>query len=173
MCRHIIVMGVSGSGKTTVGRSLAKALGFEMIEGDDHHPPENVAKMAAGIALTDEDRGPWLETLAGLLADRHARGQGSVLSCSALRRPYRDVLRAAVPDDETFMVQLEADRDTLRSRMASRTGHYMPPDLLESQLATLEPLEPDEPGVILDATQLPEVVAADAVSAIHSSSFRT
>lgn len=173
MCRHIVVMGVSGSGKTTVGRALAEALGSEMIEGDEHHPPENVARMAAGIALTDEDRRPWLEALAELLADRHARGQGTVLSCSALRRAYRDVLRAAVPKDETFVIQLDADRDTLRSRMASRTGHYMPPALLESQLATLEPLEPDEPGVVLDATQPPEVVAADAVSAVHSSSFGT
>ena len=173
MCRHIIVMGVSGSGKTTVGRALAQELGSEVIEGDEHHPSENVAKMAAGIALTDDDRRPWLETLAALLADRHARGQSTVLSCSALRRAYRDVLRAAVPDDETFMIQLDADQDTLRSRMASRTGHYMPPALLESQLATLEPLQPDEPGVILDATQLPEVVAAEAVSAIRSSSFGT
>lgn len=173
MCRHLIVTGVSGSGKTTIARALAKERGVEMIEGDEYHPPQNVAKMAAGIPLTDEDRRPWLETLAGLLADRHARGMGAVLSCSALRRAYRDVLREAVPGDETFIIQLDADRDTLRSRMESRIGHYMPPDLLESQLATLEPLEADEPGVILDATQLPDVVAAQAVMAIRSTSFRT
>ena len=164
-CRHVIVMGVSGSGKTTVGQALAKELGVEMIEADEYHPPDNIAKMAAGIALTDEDRRPWLATLAELLADRHSRGQSTVLSCSALRRAYRDVLRAAVPDDETFMIQLDADQDTLRSRMASRTGHYMPPALLESQLATLEPLQPDEPGVILDATDSPEAVVAQARSA--------
>lgn len=165
-CRHVIVMGVSGSGKTTVGRALAEALGVEMIEGDDHHPPENVAKMAAGIPLTDADRGPWLRTLAELLAERHSRGKGTVLACSALRRAYRDVLRSAVPADETFMFQLDVDPATLRSRMESRAGHYMPPELLDSQLATLEPLEPDEPGVILDATQPPETVVAAAVSAI-------
>jgi gluconokinase len=167
-CRHVLVMGVSGSGKTTVGRALAEELGVEMIEGDDHHPPENVAKMAAGIPLTDADRGPWLQTLAELLTDRHKRGEDTVLACSALRRTYRDVLRAAVPDSETLMIQLDADRETLRSRMESRTGHYMPPALLDSQLATLEPLEPDEPGVILDATQPPNVVVAAAVSATRS-----
>lgn len=170
-CRHIIVMGVSGSGKTTVGRAVAAELAFEMIEGDDHHPPENVAKMAAGIPLTDADRRPWLQTLAGLLADRHSRGQGTVLACSALRRAYRDVLRTAVPGGETFVFQLDADEATLRSRMESRTGHYMPPALLDSQLATLEPLEPDEPGVILDTTQPPDVVVAAAVSVIRSTSF--
>ncbi len=165
-CLHIVVMGVSGSGKTTVGEGLAKELGFEMIEGDDYHPPENVAKMADGIPLTDEDRRPWLDTLAELLADRHGQGQGTVLACSALRRWYRDVLRSAVPADESFFILLDADEETLRSRMKSRKGHYMPPALLESQLATLEPLEPDEQGVTLDATQPPEVVVAAALSAI-------
>ena len=161
-------MGVSGSGKTTVGRALAAELAFEMIEGDDYHPPENVARMAAGIPLTDEDRRPWLQTLAELLTDRHSRGQGSVLACSALRWAYRDVLRSAVPSGETFVIQLEADAETLRSRMESRTGHYMPPALLDSQLATLEPLEPDEPGVILDATQAPDAVIAQALLAMPS-----
>ncbi len=168
MCQHVIVMGVSGSGKTTVGQGLAKELGFELIEGDDYHPPGNVQKMAAGIPLTDEDRRPWLQTLAELLADRHARGHGTVLACSALRRAYRDVLRSAVPADETFVILLEADAATLRSRMASRTGHYMPPALLESQLATLEPLQLDERGVVLNATRPPADVVADAVSAVRS-----
>ena len=168
MCRHVIVMGVSGSGKTTVGQGLATELGLELIEGDDYHPPENVDKMASGIPLTDEDRRPWLRTLAELLADRHARRQGTVLACSALRRPYRDLLRSAVPADETFFVQLDADRETLRSRMKSRKGHYMPPALLESQLATLEPLQYDEGGVIVDATRPDDVVVAEAISAIRS-----
>jgi carbohydrate kinase (thermoresistant glucokinase family) len=172
-CRHITVMGVSGSGKTTVGRALAEELGFELIEGDDSHPPENVAKMAAGIPLTDEDRHPWLATLAALLADRHGRGEGTVLACSALRRSYRDILRSAVPDHESFFIQLDADEETLRSRMKSRKGHYMPPALLESQLATLEALEPDEPGVVLDATQPPDIVVAEAVSALRSTADRT
>ena len=167
-CRHVLVMGVSGSGKTTIGHALAKQLGFEMIEGDDYHPPENVAKMTAGIPLTDEDRRPWLQALAELLADRHTRGRGTVLACSALRRAYRDVLRSAVPAVETFIVQLDADAERVRSRMESRVGHYMPPALLESQLATLERLEPDEPGVILDATGPPDVVIGEAISAVRS-----
>jgi gluconokinase len=166
-------MGVSGSGKTTVGQALADELGFELIEGDDYHPEANVAKMAAGTSLTDEDRRPWLAILADVLADRHGRGQGTVLACSALRRSYRDVLRAAVPDHESFFIQLDADEQTLRSRMRSRKGHYMPPSLLESQLATLEALEPDEPGVVLDATQPPEIVVAEAVSALRSTAHRT
>jgi gluconokinase len=161
-------MGVSGSGKTTVGQAVAEDLAFEMIEGDDYHPPENVAKMAAGEPLTDEDRWPWLETLAELVTDRHARGHGTVLACSALRRAYRDVLRSAVPANETFIIQLEADTGTLRARMKSRRGHYMPPDLLESQLAALEPLQPDEPGVILDATRPPEDLVREAVGAVRS-----
>jgi gluconokinase len=168
LCLHVLVMGVSGSGKTTVGEALAEELGFEMIEGDDHHPPENVAKMAAGTPLTDDDRRPWLQTLAELLSDRHARGQRTVLACSALRRAYRDILRAAVPADETFIIQLEADPETLRGRMESRRGHYMPPALLESQLAALEPLHPDERGVIVDATRPNDVVVAEAISAIRS-----
>lgn len=161
-------MGVSGSGKTTVGEAVAGELGFELIEGDDYHPPANVAKMADGIPLTDEDRRPWLRTLAELLADRHSQGQGTVLACSALRRSYRDVLRSAVPDDESFFILLDADEETLRSRMKSRKGHYMPPALLDSQLATLEPLEPDERGGTLDATQPPQPVIAAALSAIRS-----
>jgi carbohydrate kinase (thermoresistant glucokinase family) len=164
----VIVMGVSGSGKTTVGEALAEELGFEMIEGDDYHPPENVAKMAAGTPLTDDDRRPWLQTLAGLLADRHARGQGTVLACSALRRAYREVLRAAVPADETFIILLEADAETLRARMKSRRGHYMPPALLESQLATLEPLHPEEPGVIIDAGRSEEAVTAESIAALRA-----
>lgn len=166
-CLHVIVMGVSGSGKTTVGQGLAKELDFELIEGDDYHPPQNVEKMAAGIPLTDEDRRPWLQTLAELLAERHARERGTVLACSALRHAYRDVLRSAVPADETFFVLLDADVETLRARMESRRGHYMPPALLESQLATLERLQPDEPGVILDATRPSKDVVTEAVSAMR------
>jgi carbohydrate kinase (thermoresistant glucokinase family) len=168
-CLHVIVMGVSGSGKTTVGEGIATELGFELIEGDDYHPPRNVEKMAAGVPLTDDDRRPWLETLATLLEDRHARSQGTVLACSALRSAYRDVLRSAVPAAETFIILLEADAATLRSRMESRTGHYMPPALLESQLATLERLQPDEPGVVLDATRSVDVVIAAAVAAMPPS----
>jgi gluconokinase len=138
-----------------------------MIEGDDHHPAVNVEKMAAGIPLTDEDRRPWLAILAGLLGDHHRRGDGTVLACSALRRAYRDVLRSAVPSAESFIVALDVDRDTLRTRMAGRTGHYMPVSLLVSQLATLEPLDADERGVTLDAGQPLDVVVAAAIAAVQ------
>jgi gluconokinase len=167
-CRHLVVMGVSGSGKTTVATALADELGLQMIEGDEFHPPANVEKMAAGIPLTDEDRRPWLQTLGKLLAEHHARGQGTVLACSALKRAYRDVLRSAVPPEETFIIELDADPATLRQRMASRTGHFMPATLLESQLETLEHLEDDERGVIVDANRPAETVTADAWAAVEA-----
>jgi gluconokinase len=168
MCTHVIVMGVSGSGKTAVGRALAKELDLEFIEGDDHHSAANVEKMAAGIPLTDEDRWPWLRTLAALIAERHAQDAGTVLACSALRRDYRDVLRAAAPTEESFAIQLDADAKTLRSRLEHRSGHYMPASLLESQLATLEPLEPDEAGAVIDATPLEPEVIAETLAAVRA-----
>jgi carbohydrate kinase (thermoresistant glucokinase family) len=168
MCSHVIVMGVSGSGKTAVGQILAKELELKFIEGDDRHPKENVAKMAAGIPLTDEDRWPWLRTLAALVAERHAQGAGTVIACSALRREYRDVLRAAVPPEESFVIQLDADEATLRSRLEDRRGHYMPASLLDSQLATLEPLKPDEAGTVIDATRPEPEVVAQALSAVQA-----
>jgi gluconokinase len=165
---HVVVMGVSGSGKSTVATELARRLGFVMIEGDDLHPPSNVEKMAAGVPLTDDDRRPWLETLRDLLGDHHEKGEGTVLACSALRRAYRDLLRSALPPDEAFVIALDVDHDTLRRRMAQRTGHYMPVSLLESQLATLEPLEPDERGVTLDAGKPLEDVVAAALAAVEA-----
>ena len=166
-CRHVLVMGVSGSGKTTIARSLAERLGFEMIEGDDLHPPANVEKMRAGIPLSDDDRRPWLEGLAALLADRHGHRRGTVLACSALKRSYRDILRSKIPSGESFVIELAADPDTIRRRMATRTGHFMPTSLLDSQLATLEPLQPDERGVIVDAESPPAEVVAVAEAALH------
>jgi gluconokinase len=168
MCSHVIVMGVSGSGKSAVGARLAAELGFEFIEGDDHHSPANVEKMAAGIPLTDDDRRPWLEALALLLAERHRHGVPTVLACSALRRAYRDVLRAALPREEVFTIELDADVATLEARMRQRRGHYMPASLLASQLATLEPLQRDEPGVTMDATRALDLVIADAATAVLS-----
>jgi gluconokinase len=166
--RHILVMGVSGSGKTTIARGLARRLGFEMIEGDDRHPTANVEKMRAGIPLTDDDRRPWLEDLAALLADRHERRKGTVLACSALKRSYRDILRTAIPPEESFVVELHADPDTLRRRMAARAGHFMPTSLLDSQLATLEHIEPDERGVIVDAGESIADVVSAAMEAIQT-----
>ena len=166
-CVHILVMGVAGSGKSTVGAGLARTFDAQFLEGDDVHPEANVQKMAAGIPLTDADREPWLATLADLLADRHARGVSTVLACSALRRAYRDRLRSAVPIGEWFLVLLAADADVLRSRLASRRGHYMPASLLESQLATLEPLDADETGATIDAGRAEGDVLAAAMAAVR------
>ena len=161
-------MGVSGSGKSTIAAALADTLGLEMIEGDDKHPPANVAKMEAGIPLTDDDRRPWLGALVALLTEAHEAGRGTVLACSALRRSYRDILRAAVPADESFIVELEVDAPTLQARMAARKGHFMPVSLLESQLATLERLQPDEPGAIVEASASIADVTTAAAEAIDA-----
>jgi len=167
-CVHILVMGVAGSGKSTVAAAIADTLGLEMIEGDALHPAGNVEKMRRGVPLTDEDRRPWLESLARLLADRHEAGRGTVLACSALRRRYRDVLRAALPAGETFIVELDADPATLSTRIAHRPGHFMPASLLESQLATLEHIGDDEVGVVVDAGAPLHVVISEASAAIDA-----
>jgi len=133
-------MGVSGVGKTTIGQHLAARLGAQFLEGDDFHPAANVAKMRRGEPLDDDDRRPWLETLAAELARRAAAGERIVLACSALRRRYRDLLRAGGAAIQ--FVYLAGDPDFIRQRLASRHGHYMPASLLDSQFATLE-----EPGV--------------------------
>ncbi|WP_205860468.1 gluconokinase [Phycicoccus sp. HDW14] len=144
----VVVMGVSGSGKTTVGAALAQRLRVPFADADDFHPPENVTKMAAGVPLTDEDRAPWLRTIAAWL-DEHTAG-GGVVSCSALRRPYRDVLREHAT--HAFFLHLHGDRDVIAARVEGRPGHFMPSALVDSQFATLEPLEPDETGAVLDVS---------------------
>jgi gluconokinase len=156
--RSVVVMGVSGCGKSTVGRQLAAALGAGYVEGDAFHPPENVARMAAGIALTDADRHGWLEALAGQLAAAQATGRQLVLACSALKRSYRDVLRRGAPD--LLFVHLTGSRELLAQRLAARCGHYMPASLLDSQLATLEPPGPDENARSFDAARSPEAIVA-------------
>ena len=164
---HVVVMGVTASGKTTVGGGLARRLGGAFIEGDDVHPAENVAKMSAGIALTDADREPWLAALAAMTAEHHARGISTVIACSALRRSYRDVLRGGVPDGETFFVHLHASPAVLLARMGERT-HFMPPSLMPSQSDTLEPLGPDEAGITIDASDPLDSVVAAAHAAISA-----
>lgn len=144
MSTHIVVMGVSGCGKTTVARSLAARLGWDFGEGDDLHPAENIGKMSAGEPLTDADRRPWLARIVAWTVA--ARGD-TVVSCSALRRSYRDQLREA--GGRTLFVHLDLPEPELRRRMAGRSGHFMPADLLPSQLATLERLQPDEEGVVI------------------------
>ena len=144
-------MGVSGTGKSAVARRVAALLCAAFVEGDDLHPPENVARMASGTPLTDQDRWPWLQTLAAFLEDRRASDRATVLTCSALRRQYRDVLRGAAPPERTVFLHLHGDVELLRARMSVR-DHFMPASLLESQLDTLEELEPDERGTTVDVT---------------------
>lgn len=156
MARRWVVMGVSGCGKSEIGRRLALRLGVPFAEGDADHPPANVAKMSAGIALDDDDRRDWLLALQGRLRAAAQQGQGLVLSCSALKRRYRDVLRAG--DAEVVFVHLSGAREVLAARMAARPGHFMPPALLDSQFAALEPLQPDEHGLLLDIAMAPEAM---------------
>ncbi len=161
-------MGVSGTGKTSVGERIAAELGAPFIEGDQHHPQTNIDKMAAGIPLTDEDRMPWLRTLAGLLAEHARDDEPAVLACSSLRRSYRDVLRAAVPDGRVFFLHLDASFDVLERRMARRRRHFMPVSLLRSQLDALEPLGADELGAVVDVAAPLTAVAERSVAAIRA-----
>ena len=160
-----VVMGVSGCGKSTVGRLLAAGLEVAYLEGDELHPPENVVRMAAGIALTDADRQPWLQALGERLATARSQGLGLVLSCSALRRSYRDILRGGVAD--ICFVHLQGERSLLVQRMVARSGHYMPASLLDSQLATLEPPDADEQALSFDIAQAPEAIVQAAIAALR------
>jgi gluconokinase len=156
----VVVMGVSASGKSTVGAELADELGVPFVDGDDLHPVANIAKMAAGHPLDDADRMPWLDIVGARLAAAEHQG-GLVVACSALKRAYRDRIRAAAPG--VVFVHLSGDPETLARRASERTGHFMPPSLLRSQLATLEPLAADEPGIVLDiAAEDADHSAADA-----------
>ena len=150
---RIVVMGVSGSGKSMLGERLAQAFGVEFVEGDALHPPRNIECMAAGIALTDDDRAAWLAALAARLREAHAARRGLVVTCSALKRCYRDTLRNGAPD--LVLVHLHGARALLEARMAARSGHYMPASLLQSQLDTLEPPQADEPAVAIDISLEP------------------
>lgn len=163
---HLVVMGVSGCGKTSVGRHVATTLGLTFIEGDELHPPRNVALMAAGTPLTDDDRADWLATIAGRLGQAFAAGHGLVVSCSALKRRYRDVLRAPCPG--LRFVYLHGNAALLHQRMSARQGHYMPPSLLDSQLATLEPPDADEDAISVDISPSPDQVAATALARLQS-----
>lgn len=146
--RVVIVMGVSGSGKTTIGRPVAEALGWDFAEGDSFHPPQNVAKMSSGTPLTDADRWPWLEQIV-LWIDEHLRsGESGIVTCSALKRAYRDLLRKG-HEDAVFFLHLSGTREQIAARLQVRRGHFMPPGLLSSQLADLQPLQEDEHGAVV------------------------
>ncbi len=152
-------MGVAGTGKSTVGAALAHALGLSFVEGDAYHPASNLQRMAAGIPLTDADRSPWLEALAGRLRAAEQASAGLVMACSALKRTYREVLRTAAAGI-TF-IYLHGDRELLAGRLAQRRDHFMPPSLLDSQLAALEPPARDEDAWGYDVSLPPrEIVAA-------------
>ncbi|MBA0045597.1 gluconokinase [Mycobacterium sp. NPDC050853] len=154
-------MGVAGVGKTTVARLLAQRLDAPYAEADDFHPEANIAKMSAGIPLEDTDRWPWLQRIAEWMSDRGREGTGGVVTCSALKRRYRDVLRTGCPD--AFFVHLSGDRTLIGDRMSHRTGHFMPTSLLDSQFDILEPLQPDERGAVLDVGTGPDELVAEAL----------
>lgn len=163
---HIVVMGVSGCGKSTVGRALAQALGLHFVEGDELHSPRNVELMAAGTPLTDADRHGWLQEVASQLGNATAQSRGVVVSCSALKRAYRDQLRAGAPD--LRFVYLYGTPELLFGRMRTRAGHYMPASLLQSQLDTLEPPGADEAPITIDISQAPADIVAEALRQLRS-----
>ncbi|NUP28275.1 MAG: gluconokinase [Nocardia sp.] len=157
----VVVMGVSGTGKTTTARLLALRLGVPFADADDLHPGPNITKMTSGVPLDDSDREPWLAAVGDWLRARAAAGTGGVIACSALKRRYRDRLRAGASG--TYFLLLTADRDELLERIAARPGHFMPSALLDSQLAALEPLQPGEQGVTLHGSRDAEHAVAVAL----------
>lgn len=163
---QVVVMGVSGTGKSAIGTRAAEQLAMTYIEGDSFHPQANIEKMSAGEPLDDDDRRPWLEELAALMKTNRDEGVPTVLACSALRRRYRDILRGSTEPGDVVFVHLSATFEVLRDRMEHRE-HFMPSSLLQSQLDTLEPLEDDERGVVIDVdAPLLDVVSA-AVQAVR------
>jgi gluconokinase len=163
----IVVMGVSGCGKSTVMRALADELGWPTAEADEFHSPANVAKMHSGTPLTDEDRRPWLEALASWIGERERAGENALITCSALRRAYRDVLRRG--HASVWFAHLVVEPAVIADRLERRRGHYMPPALLASQLETLEPLDPDEPGAAISGHRPPPEIVADVLARLPRS----
>ena len=162
--RALVVMGVAGSGKSTVAAMMAGRLGWAFRDADDFHPPENVAKMSAGVPLTDEDRKPWLAAIAAWIDARRAQGEQGVVTCSALKRVYRDALIGGRAD--VRLVFLEGGRDLIGARMAARRDHFMPTALLDSQFATLEPPGPEEEPVTVHVGASPEAIVEAILSAL-------
>jgi gluconokinase len=161
----VIVMGVAGSGKTTVGALLSGKLGWTYAEADDFHPRANVEKMAAGHPLTDEDRKPWLHAIGEWIDARHAAGEPGVVSCSGLKRAYRDLLHDGRP--EVRIVFLEGSWDVIHRRLVARHGHYMKPEMLDSQFADLEPPTPDEHDLVISVEHAPAEIVDTIVREFH------
>ncbi|MQM28098.1 gluconokinase [Glycomyces albidus] len=159
----LVVMGVSGSGKTTVAHELARRLGWPFAEGDELHTEANIAKMSAGVPLTDADREPWLRRVRDWISAEDAAGRSTVVTCSALKRSYRDLLREA--GARVRFVHLDGTRELIAARLAHRSGHFMPPALLDSQFAALEPLGEDEDGIAVDVSDTPEDIATEVIAA--------
>ena len=159
----IVVMGVASSGKTSLGERLAERLGWPFRDADSFHPPENVAKMAGGTPLNDADRAPWLAAIAAWIDAERAAGGHAIIACSALKRAYRDVLR----EPNVIFVHLEGSRQQLSARMRARLDHFMPASLLDSQLATLEPLEDDELHLTLNIGATPAVLAQQIIDKLN------
>ncbi|TXM62252.1 gluconokinase [Methylobacterium sp. WL120] len=162
----LVVMGVSGSGKSTVAALVAERLGWIFVDGDSFHTPEHVAKMHAGLALDDEDRAPWLASIAVWIRHRLERGESGVIVCSALRRAYRDVLTGG--SRQVRIVYLEGSRDLIAGRLAQRHGHFMAPALLDSQFAILEPPGEDEHPVVVGIAEDPERIAERVVARVQA-----
>jgi carbohydrate kinase (thermoresistant glucokinase family) len=157
----VVVMGVSGSGKTTVAAGLARGEDWILLEGDSFHPAANIAKMESGTPLTDEDRWPWLRAIAARQDELRAAGQSAVVACSALKRSYRDILIGNRPD--TLLMYLRGSKALISERMKARQHHFMPPALLDSQFATLEEPGPDEHPIVVDIGPPPEATIQDAI----------
>ncbi|HUN39653.1 MAG TPA: gluconokinase [Acetobacteraceae bacterium] len=156
-----VVMGVSGSGKTTIAEGISQREGWPLLEGDKFHPPANVEKMSHGIPLTDEDRLPWLHAIADAIDAVRARGESAVVACSALKRAYRNILIGDRSD--VVLVYLQGDKDLIAARMAARKGHFMPVALLDSQFATLEEPGPDEHPLTVSIAPPPDAIADEVV----------
>ena len=156
-----VVMGVSGSGKTTIAEGVGQRLGWPLLEGDKFHPPANVEKMSHGIPLTDEDRWPWLHAIADAIDTMRTQGKSSVVACSALKRAYRDILIGDRPD--VVLVYLQGDKDLIATRMAARKGHFMPVALLDSQFATLEEPGPDEHPITVSIAPPSQAIVDEVV----------
>lgn len=153
----LVVMGVAGCGKTTIGQAVAARMGWEFQEGDALHPAENVAKMAGGTPLTDEDRWPWLRSIAAVIDGWRAAGKSGVVTCSALKPEYRDILIGDRPD--VRLVYLRGDQALIAGRMAARKGHFMPTALLDSQFATLREPTAEERPIVVDIGPAPDTIA--------------